>query len=123
MPERWPPLYNGQRESSAWHACTQRVAQFEVTDFTGVPSSGRSARALQKHSQRLAPDSPMGASEAGRVRGQRGRLHPAPALAHGENTLHEQRVGLFPEGTNVGLHFILPPWRTESRAGDSACDK
>lgn len=23
------------------NACTQRVVQFEVTDFTGVPSSGR----------------------------------------------------------------------------------
>lgn len=63
----------------------------------------------------------MGASEAGRVREQRGRLHPAPALTHGENTVHEQRVVLFPEGTNVGLHFVLPPlFCTESRAEDAA---
>lgn len=26
---------------SGGYACTQRVVQFEVTDFTGVPSSGR----------------------------------------------------------------------------------
>lgn len=30
------------------HACAQRVVQFEVTDFTGVPSSGRFVWGLKK---------------------------------------------------------------------------
>lgn len=98
MLEKSPP-YNDQRDGGARHACAQRVVQFEVRDFAGVPSSGRFVRAQQKTrtaSRTAACDSPMGAGEAGRVREQRGRLHPAPArtVRSGETTLHEQRVWL-----------------------------